>query len=91
MLELPPQHTMFLKHAAAVDASSFFTISAMVSAIPICRRPMSLGVKSSSGTEMRSLHRLRIWSSLDAAAAAGRTLPKREVPPPDGRTYLLVK
>jgi len=38
---------------------------------------------------MRSLHRLRIWSSLEVGVAAEeRMLPKREVPPPEGSTYL---
>jgi hypothetical protein len=51
---------MFLKQAAADAASILLIMSATVSATPICRKPMSLGLNNSSGTQMRSLHRLRI-------------------------------
>ncbi len=88
MLDVPPQHTIFLKHAAAMAGSSLLTMSAIVSATPIWRKPISLGWNSSSAVEMRSLHRFRIWSSFEAGAEAGRTEPKRELPPPEGRTYL---
>jgi hypothetical protein len=43
MLVVPPQHTMFLKHAAADGASNLLIISAIASATPICLNPISLG------------------------------------------------